>query len=151
VTAGMSAVARLGNQHAGFGAAIRNKARKKGGSSGGNMQSFWLWAERVSQLPADARVSVIGRLQSRSSCVAQSDQIIYVLLRDHLRRSAMRDLIRSRVSQTVAMSISGHKTASMFSRYNITDDRDQREALLKRQQYLKTVKEKVMTMPANTR
>ena len=41
------------------------------------------------------------------------------------------------VSQSVAMSISGHRTASMFERYNITDDRDQRQALQKVQQYRK--------------
>lgn len=64
-----------------------------------------------------------------------------------LRRSAVRDMIRSGVSQAVAKSISGHVTDSMFSRYNITDDRDQREALLMRQQYLKTVKDKVAAMP----
>ena len=54
-----------------------------------------------------------------------------------LRRSAVRDLVRSGVSQSVAMSISGHRTASMFERYNITDDRDQRQALQKVQQYRK--------------
>lgn len=57
----------------------------------------------------------------------------------------MRDLIHSSVSQSVAMSISGHKTNSMFTRYNITDDKDQRKALLMRQQYLKTAKQNVVT------
>lgn len=46
-----------------------------------------------------------------------------------IRRSAVRDLIRAGVPQSVAMSISGHKTASMFSRYNITDETDKRAAL----------------------
>jgi len=41
-----------------------------------------------------------------------------------LRRSAVRNLIRSGVSQSVSMQISGHKTASMFQRYNITDETD---------------------------
>jgi integrase len=52
-----------------------------------------------------------------------------------LRRSGVRDMIRSGTSQTVAMSISGHLTSSMFQRYNITDDRDQRTALLNRESY----------------
>jgi integrase len=52
-----------------------------------------------------------------------------------LRRSGVRDMIRSGTPQSVAMSISGHRTASMFLRYNITDDRDQRQALLNRQSY----------------
>jgi integrase len=45
------------------------------------------------------------------------------------RRSGVRDMIRAGVPQSVAMSISGHKTVSMFLRYNITDGKDQRDAL----------------------
>jgi integrase len=59
-----------------------------------------------------------------------------------LRRSGVRDMIRSGTSQTVAMSISGHLTSSMFQRYNITDDRDQRTALLDRQNYSAAEKER---------
>lgn len=54
-----------------------------------------------------------------------------------LRRSAVRDLVRSGVSQNVAMSISGHRSPSMFERYNITDERDQRQALQQVQEYRK--------------
>jgi hypothetical protein len=36
-------------------------------------------------------------------------------------------MIRSGTRQSVAMSISGHRTASMFARYNVTDDSDQRQ------------------------
>jgi integrase len=46
-----------------------------------------------------------------------------------LRRSGVRDMIRAGVLQSVAMSISGHKTVSTFLRYNITDGKDQRDAL----------------------
>jgi len=55
------------------------------------------------------------------------------------RRSAARNLIRAGVSETVAMQITGHKTRSMFKRYNITDERDIREALRKEQEYLKSL------------
>ena len=41
-------------------------------------------------------------------------------------------MIQSGTPQSVAMSISGHRTASMFARDHITDDRDQRQALLNR-------------------
>jgi hypothetical protein len=35
------------------------------------------------------------------------------------------------VSQKVAMEITGHLTPSVFERYNITDDRDRRDAVAK--------------------
>jgi integrase len=46
-----------------------------------------------------------------------------------LRRSAVRNMIRVGVSQTVAMSINGPKTIAVFQRYDITDDRDQQAAM----------------------
>lgn len=47
------------------------------------------------------------------------------------RRTAVRNLVRAGVSQKVAMELTGHLTPSGFERYNITDDRDRREAVAK--------------------
>lgn len=46
-----------------------------------------------------------------------------------LRRSGVRRMVRAGVPQTVAMTISGHKTDSMFRPYSITTEDDQRAAL----------------------
>ena len=49
----------------------------------------------------------------------------------------VRNLIRAGVSEQVAMKISGHKTASIFRRYNIISGTDPREAAKKLDSYVK--------------
>ncbi len=65
------------------------------------------------------------------------------------RRTAARNMTRAGVTETVAMSITGHKTPSMFQRYNITSSEDKRQAMIATQEHIKSLlpKEKVDVLP----
>lgn len=62
------------------------------------------------------------------------------------RRSAVRNMTRAGVPRQTAKQISGHTTDSIFNRYDIVDEQDIREGLVRTQQYLEKNRHKIVTV-----
>ena len=58
-------------------------------------------------------------------------------------------MVRSGIPERVAMMISGHKTRSVYKRYNIVNDRDLQLAAQRQELYLQTQKDTISSTVHN--
>jgi integrase len=86
--------------------------------------------ELVFTLPDGKPVRSFRRTWTRVCAAAGVPELLF----HDLRRSGIRNMRRDGISEKVAMTISGHRTRSVFERYNIIDPADLKEAVVRMEQ-----------------
>ena len=69
------------------------------------------------------------------------------ILPHDMRRSAIRNFRKAGVSESDGMKISGHKTNSVYKRYEIIDEEDQRRTIEKVQEHQRRELENLKVVP----
>jgi integrase len=104
---------------------------KSGDGSIVNFRKAWNQACRKAKLGYGYRISV-------KYVQEWQDKLPQGPIFHDFRRTAIRNMVRSGVPERVAMMISGHKTRSVFDRYNIVNDADLRLAAHRQHAYLES-------------
>ncbi|HYK91158.1 MAG TPA: site-specific integrase [Acidobacteriota bacterium] len=130
--------------------ARRWQARRYEGENGETVLSQLVFFRQKGRGVPKAGVPVTEFRKSwKAACIAAEKP--EALFHD-FRRTAVRNMLRGGVGRKQAMEISGHKTESIFERYNISDDRDLEDAVTKTLEYVsKLPKERGNSLNDKTR
>jgi integrase len=93
---------------------------KKNGAKIGSFRKWWWRACREAGIPDRIVVKADGSQERHPGRIIHD-----------LRRTAVRNSVRAGIARSVAMRLSGHRTESVFERYNIPDRDELREAARK--------------------
>ena len=116
---------------------VEGKAKRESSKTECEEDARALLRMRLQALPAAPRHERISTFRKEWEDATKAAGCEGRLFHD-LRRTGVRNLVRAGVTEKVAMRITGHKTRSVFERYNICSQEDIKDAVVKLNKFAET-------------